>query len=132
MTWEVATKHDLGIDFNMWNNKFSGVFDVFKDTRSDIYMQRTHLSQITGITSQPWANIGKMENLGFDGQFNINQKIDQVEMTMRGNITYTRNKVLEYDEEANALPYKMTEGYRWQQAKGLIALGLFESYDENS
>jgi TonB-linked SusC/RagA family outer membrane protein len=130
LTWEVATKHDLGIDFNMWNNKFSGVFDVFKDTRSDIYMQRTHLSQITGITSQPWANIGKMENMGFDGQFNFNQKIDQVEMTMRGNITYTRNKVLEYDEEANALPYKMTEGYRWQQAKGLVALGLFESYDD--
>ena len=92
-------------------------------------MQRIHLSQITGITTNLGANIG-VENLGFDGQFNINQKIDQVEMTMRGNITYTRNKVLEYDEEANALPYKMTEGYRWQQAKGLIALGLFESYDE--
>lgn len=130
LTWEVATKHNLGLDFNIMNNKFSGAFDIFKDTRSNIYMQRKHLSEMTGITSQPWANIGKMENLGFDGQFNYNQKFGQVEMTMRGNITYTRNKVLEYDEEANALPYKMTQGYRWEQAKGLIALGLFESYDD--
>lgn len=132
LRWEVATKQNLGLDFNLWNNKISGAFDVFKEVRSDIYMQRKHLSQITGLTNaaQPWANIGKMENMGFDGQFNYNQKIDQVDITMRGNITYTRNKVLEYDEEANALPYKMTQGYRWQQAKGLIALGLFESYEE--
>jgi TonB-linked SusC/RagA family outer membrane protein len=130
LTWEVATKHNLGLDFNLWNNKFSGAFDIFKDTRSNIYMQRKHLSEITGITSQPWANIGKMENIGFDGQFNYNQKFGQVEMTMRGNVTYTRNKVLEYDEEANALPYKMTQGYRWEQAKGLVALGLFESYED--
>ena len=130
LTWEVATKHNLGLDFNIMNNKFSGAFDIFKDTRSNIYMQRKHLSEMTGITSQPWANIGKMGNMGFDGQFNYNQKFGQVEMTMRGNVTYTRNKVLEYDEEANALPYKMTQGYRWEQAKGLIALGLFESYDD--
>lgn len=130
LTWEVATKHNLGLDFNILNNRFSGSIDVFKDTRSSIYMQRKHLSQMTGITSQPWANIGKMENVGFDGQFNYNQKFGNVETTVRGNITYSRNKVLEYDEEASALPYKMTQGYRWEQAKGLIALGLFESYEE--
>ena len=130
LTWEVATKHNLGLDFNMFHNKFSGAFDVFKDTRSNIYMQRKHLSQMTGIISQPWANVGKMENRGFDGQFNFNQKVGDMEFTMRGNITYTHNKVLAYDEEADALPYKMTQGYRWDQAKGLIDLGLFKDWDE--
>jgi len=134
LTWEVATKHDLGLDFNLWNNKFSGVMDIFKETRSNIYMQRTHLSQMTGIvggiTAFPWANVGKMQNKGFDGQFNFSQKLGEVEMTMRGNITYTHNKVLEYDEEANALPYKMTQGYQWQQAKGLVAVGLFKDYND--
>ena len=130
LTWEVATKHNLGIDFNLFHDKLSGSFDIFKDTRSNIYMQRQHLAEMTGITSQPWANVGKMENKGFDGQFNYNQKVGDLEITMRGNITYTRNKVLEYDEEADALPYKMTQGYRWQQAKGLIALGLFQDWDD--
>lgn len=130
LTWEVSTKHNLGLDFNLLNNKISGSFDVYKDLRTDIYMERKHLSQMTGITSQPWANVGKMENKGFDGQVNFNQKIGNVEVTMRGNITYAQNKVIEYDEEANALPYTMTQGYRWQQAKGLVALGLFEDYDD--
>ena len=130
LTWEVATKHNLGLDFSLWSSKFSGAIDVFKETRSNIYMQRQHLSLMTGITTQPWANIGKMENKGFDGQFNYNQKVGEVEMTARGNITFFRNKVLEYDEEASALPYRMTQGYRLEQAKGLIALGLFESYED--
>ncbi|MDR1122304.1 MAG: TonB-dependent receptor [Dysgonamonadaceae bacterium] len=130
LTWEVATKHNLGLDFNLLNNRFSGAFDVFQDTRSNIYRERGFMPIYTGITSSPWANIGKMENRGFDGQFNYNQRFGEVDLTMRGNVTYSRNKVLEYDEEANALPYKLTSGYRWEQAKGLVALGLFKDYDD--
>jgi TonB-linked SusC/RagA family outer membrane protein len=132
LTWEVATKHNLGLDFYLFGNKFYGAIDVFKDTRDNIYMERRYLSQSTGIreNTRPWANVGKMENRGFDGQLNFNRKFGEVDVTMRGNITYTRNKVLEYDEEANALPYKMTEGYRYEQAKGLVALGLFKDYDD--
>lgn len=130
LTWEIATKHNLGFDLNIFNNKFSGTIDVFKDTRSQIYMQRQHLTSMVGVTSKPWANVGKMESRGFDGQFNYNQKIQKVNLTMRGNITYTKNQVLEYDEQANSLPYQMTQGYRWQQARGLIALGLFEDFDD--
>jgi TonB-linked SusC/RagA family outer membrane protein len=130
LTWEVSSKHNFGVDVNLFNGKFSGTVDVFHDVRSDIYMKREHLSSMVGITNSPWANVGKMENSGFDGQLNVNHRIGEVDFTLRGNITYTHNKVLEYDEEANALPYKMTQGYRWEQAKGLIALGLFKDFDD--
>ncbi|MDR3184683.1 MAG: TonB-dependent receptor [Prevotellaceae bacterium] len=130
LTWEVSTKHNLGIDIHLFGDKFSGTIDIYKDVRSSIYMERKNLSKMVGITSTPWANVGKMENRGFDGQFNFSNRFGEVEFTLRGNITYTHNKVLEYDEEANALPYKMTQGYRWEQAKGLIALGLFKDFDD--
>jgi TonB-linked SusC/RagA family outer membrane protein len=130
LTWEVATKHNLGFDIHLFNNKFSGTIDIFNDVRSDIYMRRGYLSGMVGITNSPWANVGKMQNRGFDGQFNVMHKVGDLDFTLRGNITYTHNKVLEYDEEANALPYKLTEGYRWEQAKGLVALGLFKDFDD--
>ncbi|MDR3184106.1 MAG: TonB-dependent receptor [Prevotellaceae bacterium] len=130
LTWEVSTKHNLGFDIHLFGDKFSGTIDIYRDVRSSIYMQRQHLPEMAGLTNQPWANVGKMENRGFDGQFNAMHRLGDVEFTLRGNITYTHNKVIEYDEEANALPYKMTQGYRWQQAKGLIALGLFKDYDD--
>lgn len=130
LTWEVAKKHDLGIDLSLWNGKFTLTADIFKDTREQIYMQRQHLNSLVGITNNPWANVGKMQSTGFDGNFMFRHKLGQVDITLRGNITYTHNEVLEYDEANVFYPYKKTEGFRWKQTRGLIALGLFKDYDE--
>lgn len=130
LTWEVAKKHNLGFDLNVLGNLFSFRIDVFKDTREKIFKQRQHLPDMVGVSSDPWANVGKMESQGFDGQFNINKRVNKVDFTFRGNVTYSKNKVLEFDEEANNLPYRMTQGFRYGQARGLIDLGLFQSYEE--
>ncbi len=130
ITWEIARKHNLGFDVHLLNNKFSTTIDIFKDTRNNIFMERSHLPGMVGIGSLPWANVGKMESKGFDGQFNYHERIGKVDFTLRGNITYARNQVLEYDEMETAYAYTMTEGYRWEQAKGLIALGLFKDFED--
>ena len=130
LTWEVAKKHNLGFDLNVMRNLFSIRLDVFKDTREKIFLRRDHLSAIIGVASNPWANVGKMESRGFDGQFNVNKRFNEVDFTLRGTVTYAKNKVLEFDEEANNLPYRMTEGYRYNQARGLIGLGLFKSNED--
>lgn len=130
LTWEIARKHNLGFDIHLLNNKFSTTIDIFNDRRENIFMQRQHLPDMVGVSSLPWANVGKMESKGFDGQFNYHEKLGDVSFTLRGNITYARNQVLEYDEMETAYQYTMTEGYRWQQAKGLIALGLFKDFED--
>lgn len=130
LTWEVAKKHNLGFDVSILNGKFSGTLDIFKDVREDIFMRRRHLPDIVGISSEPWANVGKMQTKGFDGQLNYNERISKVELTFRGNITYAKNKVLDFDEQETAYPYTMTRGYRWEQARGLIAEGLFKDFDD--
>ncbi|WP_346319167.1 TonB-dependent receptor [Chitinophaga sp. YIM B06452] len=130
LTWEVARKQDLGIEMNLLKDLFSITIDLFKEKREKIYKQRSHLPAMVGIVSQPWANVGVMENQGFDAQFNVNRKVGGIDFTMRGNITYFKNQVIAFDEEANNLPYRMTQGFRLDQARGLIALGLFQSYDE--
>lgn len=130
LTWEVAKKHNLGFDMNVLGNLFSFRLDVFKDTREKIFKRRDHLSAMVGVPSRPWANVGKMESRGFDGQFNFFKRINKVDFTLRGNVTYSKNKVLEFDEEANNLPYRMVQGFRYEQARGLVDLGLFQSYEE--
>lgn len=130
LTWEVAKKHNIGLDLNILNNRFSASIDVYKDTRENIFMQRKNLPEMVGTRGEPWANVGKMESKGFDGNFAYNQKFGEFNVTLRGNMTYTKNEVLEFDEKASALPYQMTQGYRYNQVKGLVALGLFEDYDD--
>ncbi len=45
-------------------------------------------------------------------------------------MTYSKNEILEKDEENSVYPYKKEVGYGVNQAKGLIALGLFKDYDD--
>lgn len=132
LKWEVAKKHNLGMDaeLSVLRGRFSLTADIYKDTRERIYMERKHLPEIIGIKSKPWANVGKMESKGIDGNFMFQQKVGNIDFTLRGNMTYTKTKILEYDEEANAYPYQKTEGFRLSQERGYIALGLFKDYDE--
>jgi Outer membrane cobalamin receptor protein len=129
-TWEVATKHDLGIDLALFNNKFTATVDYFHEQREGIWMERKYLPGIVGVSSNPRANVGKVLSEGFDGNFTYRERINKVDVTVRGNITYSKNTILEKDEENSVYPYQMERNYRVNQAKGLIALGLFKDYDD--
>ncbi len=131
VTWEIATKKDLGIDLALFDDKFTGTIDYFDEKREGIYMERKHLPAIVGHYGiNPSANVGAMRSRGFDGHFNFRQRIGNVDVDIRGNMTYSKNEVLEKDEENNVYGYQMEKGYRVDQCRGLIALGLFKDYDD--
>lgn len=129
-TWEIATKHDLGVDLALFNDKFTATVDYFHEQREGIWMERKYLPSIVGLGSNPRANVGKVLSEGFDGNFAFREKINKIDIAVRGNITYSQNTILEKDEENNVYPYQMERDYRVNQAKGLIALGLFKDYDD--
>ncbi len=130
VTWEVATKHDLGIDFSFFRDKLTGSVDYFYERREGIYMTRSYLPYMVGLESNPKANVGATKAQGFDGNFALKQKIGNVDFTVRGNITYSKNEILQYDEENTIYGYKLNEGHRINQAMGYVALGLFKDYDD--
>jgi TonB-linked SusC/RagA family outer membrane protein len=131
VTWEIAKKHDLGLDLYLWNNKFGLTVDYFNEKRDGIYMIRSYLPDMIGIQGQnPSANVGSVKTRGFDGNFKFSHKMGEVGLQMRGNFTYSKNKIIEADEMVNRYPYLRRTGYRINQAKGLVALGLFRDYDD--
>ena len=130
VTWEMATKQDLGLDLSLWNNQFSMTVDAFKDERTGIYMDRNFLPSYVGLTSIPSANVGAVRSKGIDGNFTVQRQFNKVHVTVRGNITLSKNEVLDRDEEQSVYPYQMQKGYRVNQTRGLIALGLFKDYDD--
>lgn len=130
VSWEVAIKQDLGVDFSFFGDKFTGAVDYFHERREAIYMTRDYIPYMIGLESKPKANVGKVKAQGFDGNFTFKQKIGKVDFTLRGNITYSKNEILEKDEENTIYGYKLDQGHRVNQAKGFIALGLFKDYDE--
>lgn len=130
VTWEVATKSDVGLDIALFDNKLNANIDYFDEKREGIYMTRNYLPIMVGLESSPKANVGAVSSEGFDGRVEYKEKVGAVNLTVRGNITYSKNEILEADEENNVYPYQMRKGYRVNQNKGLISLGLFTDYDD--
>ena len=131
VTWEIATKNNLGFDISVFDNSFSTTVDFFEETREGIYLERRFLPAMVGLESNPRANVGKVKSRGVDGNVAVRQKLfDQVDFTLRANMTLSRNEVIERDEEERAYYYLMDKGHRVDQARGLISLGLFEDWDD--
>lgn len=130
VTWEIAKKTDVGIDLVLFNNRLSLTADYFHDKRTGIFMERNYLPLITGLESKPWANVGAVKSWGYDGNFSYKDHIGKVNWTLRGNFTYSKSEILDKDEENSVYPYQYEKGYRVNQQRGLIALGLFKDYDD--
>ncbi|WP_018630966.1 SusC/RagA family TonB-linked outer membrane protein [Niabella aurantiaca] len=132
ITWEVATKHDLGLDFSFFGDKFGGALDYFHEQRDGIYMTRDYMPPSVGILpdAAPRANVGSTLSQGFDGQLKFSQRIHKVNLTVRSTMTYSRNEILEADEQYSNYPYTARAGYRVNQNRGLVALGLFRDYED--
>lgn len=130
VTWEIATKKDFGIDLSLFNDKLTASIDYFDESRSGIFLTRAYLPEIVGLENNPKANVGKVTSKGFDGHFGFKQKVGNVEVRIRGNMTYSKNEIIDKDEEYSVYNYRMEKGHRVNQARGLIALGLFKDYDD--
>lgn len=130
VTWEIATKQNLGFDLALFRDKIIANLDFFDEKRTGIYLRRQFLPAIVGLESQPKANVGSVKSRGFDGRLEYKHQLGDVNLTARSNITYSKNEILERDEPNNVYAYQNQEGYRVDQAKGLIALGMFKDYDD--
>ena len=104
--------------------------DVFYEKRENIFLS-PQASEVTGIPKDQklYANMGVMENRGFEITGEYSKQINRdLFLSVRGNFTFTRNKVLE-DGMFYAYPWQSQVGVRYGLTKGYKALHLF-SQDE--
>ena len=82
-------------------------------------------------SSKPWANIGIMENSGFDGQIEITDTTrGGFFYSVRGNVTYAHNTIIEDGTAEQLYDYQNSRGVSSGRALGYVALGLFQSQEE--
>jgi TonB-linked SusC/RagA family outer membrane protein len=133
-SWEVATKLNVGAEFSLFD-KVKIQADYFHEKRTGIYLQRSGLPALIGLSTLPYVNIGSTVNQGFDATVEYSQKVGKVQLTARGNFTYNRNKLLNNDEPDWAYKYQNRIGKPFgkdgaTQPFGYIALGLFKDEED--
>lgn len=131
LMWEKAKKIDVGMDIRLFNDKLSLTVDYFKDRRDGIFQERKQIPDYVGLIQMPYGNVGSMKSWGGDGNFEFFQKIGRdVRLTLRGNFTLSKNKILNWEESNQPYSYLHKNGYANNVQRGFIALGLFENQQD--
>ncbi len=133
LTWETVTKRNLGVELGLWN-MIDLNFDIFRENRKDIFMQRSIIPTQTGFVTSPWANFGKVTNRGVETTLNFHKQWNKEWFTSAyANFTYAKNRVDEKDEpEVLKGTHRSQTGRSMNELWGLTAERLFTADDFNA
>jgi TonB-linked SusC/RagA family outer membrane protein len=129
VTWERAIKQNIGVEMSFWKSRISLTVDVFSEQRNNILASLGTVPVTLGATL-PALNLGRMNNRGFDGDITYNDRIGDVSFWVKGNFTFARNKVEFQDEIKRPFSYQYRTGQRYGQFFGLVADGLYNTWEE--
>lgn len=126
--WEVGEKWNVGMDLQLFNS-LNLTFDVFKETRRDIFLSRSGtIPQFLGMAGAAvYGNLGKMKNEGVDLALDYNKQVNKdLFISFKGTFTYAHNTILERDEPPfREYPNLSTIGHSDGQYLLYIVNGLF-------
>ncbi|NLR80869.1 SusC/RagA family TonB-linked outer membrane protein [Chitinophaga eiseniae] len=127
ITWEVTETSDIGLETGFLNNRLTFELDVYSSKTSHILGQRqASIPGYTGVVL-PDENIGKMDSKGFDFQAGYRQNFGRLGFRANGNISYSRNKIIFFDETPQAQPYQKLEGNPLGSILVYKAIGIYRT-----
>ena len=134
ITWYKVMTTNVGLDGSFWGGKLSFEFDYFyRKTTGYPATRNTSLPTTSGIPL-PQENLNSSDNRGFELSLGTVQRIGNVNLQIKGNVAYAREKDL-YKEQALPLNqyknWRDNGAYRWKNVTwGYEHIGQFQSYDE--
>ena len=87
LIWETTTQFNIGLDFGMFNKRFTGSVDYYNRLTEDLF-QRLPVSAANGIREIP-ANDAEIRNKGFEfqGRYDVLRE-GKLKLSVFGNIGY--------------------------------------------
>jgi TonB-linked SusC/RagA family outer membrane protein len=131
LAWEKSSKANLGIEGRLFNEKLTFSVDIFHDQRDGIFQLREQVPEYVGLVNKPFGNVGKMKSYGSDGTASFTQTINNdMSFTIRGNFSYSKNLIQNWEEIFQKYPYQERNGYPNEVVRGFHAIGLFKDEED--
>tara|TARA_B100000809_G_scaffold213624_1_gene218075 strand:+ start:37410 stop:40538 length:3129 start_codon:yes stop_codon:yes gene_type:complete len=113
LSWEKTASSDIGIDFGLFGNLFSGSVDYYSKESVDLIYNKP-IPSSTGNSSIQ-TNIGAIKNYGVEISLNANIINKQkVKWTASLNLSFDRNKITELSQDSFIIGTK-----KWQVGNSL-------------
>ena len=126
--WEISNMLNVGLDWGFFDNRLYGNFDVWKEWRSNMLVERSTIPSMLGI-AYARDSYGKVESKGFELTIGHTNKIGDFEYSVEGLLSYNTNKVTEMDEVEPAVPWQRKTGDRIRQYESLQQIYESENRD---
>lgn len=136
--WEETKQLNIGADIKFLKN-FDLSIDFFNKKTTDI-LRQVSIPGYVGVTSNPWANIGDMENKGLELNLSYKKTWGDFKFNATGNFSLLKNEItklednLEYVDYARVQPIgavaRLAVGYSYGSFFGYKTNGIFQNWDE--
>ncbi len=131
ITWEKTGTYNVGFDLMLSKGIFGLEFDYFYKLTNDILIGSSALYPPSlGGNHPSTINGGKVSNKGFELVLSHQNTIDKFQYNIRGNVGWSRNKVLRMNESPNVPDYQKRTGRKMGEKMGFITQGLYQSDEE--
>ncbi len=131
ITWETATKYNVGIDTKWFRSRLTFNADVFKEHRTDILTNPARYLLSSGINGVAPANIGVVDNQGYEFELGWDGTIKKdFSYYIKAIFANAENKVISMSEAVKPYDYMYSTGCPIGQFIGYQFDGYFSSYDE--
>jgi TonB-linked SusC/RagA family outer membrane protein len=128
LTWERSRTTNVGFDMELWNGVLGVEFDGFYKLTTNILtsVSSSYPPSVGGYYPST-INSGKVDVRGFELVLNHKNKIGDFSYSMKGNISWARDRILSMDQASGIPSYQSLIGHPIGVAMGFVALGLFKT-----
>ncbi|HYG37039.1 MAG TPA: TonB-dependent receptor [Cytophagales bacterium] len=135
ISWFTSTMFDVGLDYEILNNKVAGSFDYFYRKRTGLRGRKYDVLIPDEIGyALPEENVESDAVIGFEGSISYTGRVREVTFSIGGNASFARNRFLESykPQYGNSLDqYFKGREDRWSNIMwGYEVIGQFQSQDE--
>src|SRR3546814_31347 len=132
VTWQTERKADIGIDFSLFQGRFSGSVDYFDNFRYDILTKRSTIPSYFGVQASnlPPVNIGEVSNKGYEIEASYKNTLGRLGINVTGNFSFAKNKILFMDESDTKYPWQRATGVPIGMIRQHICSGYYESKED--
>lgn len=132
--WEVVRKFNFGIDYGFFGGLLAGNIEIFRDHRTDILVTgsgRAMPSYFGGILAAPWANLGVVDNKGYELELRVNKTLKNgLHLWGNFNMTHAVSEVKVADDAEMLPDYQKSVGFQLGQTKTYVDHGYTQTMDD--
>ncbi|RPE08999.1 TonB-dependent receptor [Chitinophaga lutea] len=129
VTWERARKMNIGAEIKLLRDRLSFTGDYFQEKRDNILWVLSTVPELVAVPLPP-ANIGKVENRGYEVELGWNDRAGALTYWAKGSYSFARNKIIFQDEPTKAHEWMQRTGRRMGQYFGLTFEGFYNTQAE--